>query len=159
MSGSMKHCGANLVVLAKHGLGVEASSRCVELLAKFRAEVFIQCGGRNAHGLNLLGLAALGARRGAMVSAVAIGEEAEDALAALRTFFATRFSRRQYGGECGLPPDCEPDGDAAPEQDLVTERDAAVQAAGNIIAFPRLLEDRQFPDRAEAHFALKQALE
>lgn len=74
---------ATLVELA-HGLHARPATEFVALAGGFASDVRVRHGGRVANGKSLASLLAIGAGSGAALTLAALGDDAEDALAALK---------------------------------------------------------------------------
>ena len=82
---------ASCTVVNSRGLHARAAAKFVRLAATFDAEVMVERDGAQVPATSILGLMMLGACRGAELTMVADGAEAEVALAALVALVARGF--------------------------------------------------------------------
>jgi phosphotransferase system HPr (HPr) family protein len=72
----------------RQGLHARPAARVVETARRFRAEVVLEAGTARARAKDLLDVLALAAAGGAEITVVAVGDDAEEAVAALASLFA-----------------------------------------------------------------------
>ncbi|HZU17658.1 MAG TPA: HPr family phosphocarrier protein [Candidatus Dormibacteraeota bacterium] len=91
----MSRARAELAVEHEHGLHLRPAADFVRLAARYRAEVRVgnltRGGDRRANAKSLLELTALGVDRGHRILLEAEGEDAEEAVAALRRLVESGF--------------------------------------------------------------------
>ena len=82
---------AELTVTNKLGLHARASAKLTQVASQFAAEVWLTRNGRRVNAKSIMGVMMLAAGRGAALTVEAEGEDAEDALAAIRELLADKF--------------------------------------------------------------------
>lgn len=80
-----------VTVANAHGLHARPAAKIVALFKKYRAEVWLECGGRRANARKINDIAALAARSGDRVTLSATGEDAAQALQAFAELADSRF--------------------------------------------------------------------
>lgn len=73
------------------GLHLRASSKLSQLATRFPCEVWLSRNSRRVNAKSVLGVTMLAAGKGTEVEIETIGEQAEEAMAALIELFASRF--------------------------------------------------------------------
>lgn len=80
------------VTITNHlGLHARAAAKLVTLAGRFQADVHIRSNGREVNGKSIMGVLMLAAAKGAQVTLIAEGTDANDALQALADLIAHRF--------------------------------------------------------------------
>ncbi len=82
-------------IVNKLGLHLRAAAELVKVTNKFKAQVTISHGIQNANAKSLMGLMTLAAAQGTVMEVVAEGEDAKDALAAIRALIAKKFGEKE----------------------------------------------------------------
>lgn len=77
------------------GLHLRASSKLSQLASRFPCEVWLARKGKRVNAKSVLGVTMLAAGQGTEVEIETIGEQEEEALAALKDLFASRFGEGQ----------------------------------------------------------------
>ncbi|WP_223641299.1 phosphoenolpyruvate--protein phosphotransferase [Corallococcus sp. EGB] len=138
-----------------HGLHARPATVLVEVVRRFRADVTVHHGRRQANARSLLSLLQLGARGGTTLTLTAMGEDAEAALLALRDAFEVGL------GEPSAAPTPAPAVVLDYEGTLVAGLSASPGiAAGPVWAFQRkrLEVEERAADAAREHLLLEEAL-
>ncbi len=73
------------------GLHLRASSKLSQLATKFPCEVWLSRNNKRVNAKSVLGVTMLAAGKGTEVEIETIGEQADEALSAIVTLFASRF--------------------------------------------------------------------
>jgi len=81
-----------LTIQHKVGLHARPAALFVQTAQKFRSDIQVQCGDRSGNAKSMLGVLGLGANSGAKIIITAEGDDAEEALAALKTLVEDNFS-------------------------------------------------------------------
>ncbi len=84
-------CSDELEVINRLGLHARAAARFVTLASDFHADITVICNDRQANGKSIMGLMMLAAAKGSTLTVSATGQDAEQALQALRALLADRF--------------------------------------------------------------------
>jgi phosphotransferase system HPr (HPr) family protein len=100
MGGGKKRRSVDLVVSNKVGLHARPAAVLVRLAQTFESDVVISCGTRSANAKSILGILTLCAERGAEVTVVAEGQDADRAIEAITELFARAFDEKA-GGDGG----------------------------------------------------------
>jgi len=82
-------------IVNKLGLHLRAAAELVKVANKFKCQVTIHHGVQNVNVKSLMGLMTLAAGRGTELEFAAEGEDAKEALAALRELFANKFGEKE----------------------------------------------------------------
>jgi phosphocarrier protein HPr len=82
---------ARATLVNKRGLHARASAKFVETVARFQCEVTVKKEDTEVSGRSIMGLMMLGASAGTTVELLAVGVDAEEAIAALARLIAARF--------------------------------------------------------------------
>ena len=82
---------ATVTIANRRGLHARAAAKFVAVAAGFRAEVSVERNGTVVHGCSILGLMMLGAAIGSEIVIRATGEQATEAVDALRTLVQRKF--------------------------------------------------------------------
>jgi len=82
---------ATLTICNECGLHARAAARFVKLVSEFDAEVLVTKDGQEVSGLSIMGLMMLAATPGTEIVIESMGNQAEDALAALKDLVARNF--------------------------------------------------------------------
>ncbi len=77
------------------GLHLRASSKLSQLATRYPCEVWLTRNNKRINAKSVLGVTMLAAGKGTQVEIETIGEQADDALAALKELFASRFGEDQ----------------------------------------------------------------
>ena len=84
-----------LPIINKLGLHLRAAAELVKVANKFKSQVFIQHGIQNVNAKSLMGLMTLAAAKGTELEFTIEGEDAKDAMTALRQLFANKFGEKE----------------------------------------------------------------
>lgn len=156
--------GTSIEVRSPSPLGLHArpATALIGVVKRFRSEIVIRHGDKTANAKSLIGLLSLGATRGAALTVVASGDDADAALAAIGAAFA---------GALGEPGGATPEGAPAPEAPARPHVDYEGRLVAGISASPgiatgqvwqlqreRLIVAEQAADPAVQHRRLDQAL-
>lgn len=79
------------IVLNDKGLHTRPSTELVKCATSFRSEITLHYQGLSVNGKSLLGILTLAAARGARITIDATGEDAEEAIAALKELAENKF--------------------------------------------------------------------
>ena len=82
---------AFVTLVNKRGLHARASAKFVEAVARFQCEVTVKKDENEVSGRSIMGLMMLGASVGTTIELVAVGADADEAIAALSRLVAARF--------------------------------------------------------------------
>jgi phosphocarrier protein len=85
----------NLTVVNKLGLHLRAAAELVKVANKFKSQVTIHHGVQNVNAKSLMGLMTLAAAKGTEMEFTAEGEDAKEALAALKQLLAQKFGEKE----------------------------------------------------------------
>ncbi len=77
------------------GLHLRASSKLSQLATRYPCEVWLTRNNKRINAKSVLGVTMLAAGKGTQVEIETIGEQADEALAALKALFASRFGEDQ----------------------------------------------------------------
>ena len=83
---------ASFVVLNDKGLHTRPSTELVKCAAKFNAQIYLIYRNHEVNAKSLLGILMLAAEKGARITIEATGEDAEEAIAALKHLVQSRFN-------------------------------------------------------------------
>jgi phosphocarrier protein HPr len=81
-----------LPIINKRGLHARASAKFVQMVERFKAEIWVTRGGETVGGTSIMGLMMLSAGPGTTITVSATGPEAEAALAAISELVASKFN-------------------------------------------------------------------
>ncbi len=84
-----------LLITNKLGLHLRAAAELVKVANKFKSQVIIHHGVQNVNAKSLMGLMTLAAAKGTELEFGAEGEDAKEALAALRQLLAQKFGEKE----------------------------------------------------------------
>jgi phosphocarrier protein HPr len=84
-----------LPIINKLGLHLRAAAELVKVSNKFKSQIFINHGIQNVNAKSLMGLMTLAAAKGTELEFMAEGDDAKEALAALRQLFANKFGEKE----------------------------------------------------------------
>jgi phosphocarrier protein HPr len=84
-----------LAVINKLGLHLRAAAELVKVANKFKSQVFIHHGVQNVNAKSLMGLMTLAAAKGTELEFAVEGEDAKEAMAALKQLLANRFGEKE----------------------------------------------------------------
>ncbi len=84
-----------LVIVHKLGLHARAAAKLTQLAGRYRSEVFIARGDKRVNAKSIMGVMMLAAGQGVPVTLDAEGEDADEALAALRALIDDRFGEAE----------------------------------------------------------------
>lgn len=79
----------------KLGLHLRAAAELVKVANKFKSHITINQSIQHANAKSLMGLLTLAAAKGTVLELVAEGEDAKDAVAALKTLIAKKFGEKE----------------------------------------------------------------
>lgn len=84
---------AETTVTIQHKVGLHArpAALFVQTAQKFQSDIQVQCCGRSGNAKSLLSVLGLGANSGAEITITAEGQDADEALAALKTLVEDNF--------------------------------------------------------------------
>ena len=82
-------------IVNKLGLHLRAAAELVKTANKFKCHLTVTHGIQHANGKSLMGLMTLAAAKGVELEVTAEGEDAKEALAALRGLIAKRFGEKE----------------------------------------------------------------
>jgi phosphocarrier protein len=77
------------------GLHLRASSKLSQLATRYPCEVWLSRNNKRINAKSVLGVTMLAAGKGTQVEIETIGDQADEALAALKALFASRFGEDQ----------------------------------------------------------------
>ena len=80
-----------LTIVNRLGLHARASAKLTQVASGFKSEVWLTRNGRRVNAKSIMGVMMLAAGKGASVLVEADGDDADAALAALRSLIADRF--------------------------------------------------------------------
>jgi len=84
-----------LTVINKLGLHLRAAAELVKVAHKFKCQITIHHGVQNVNAKSLMGLMTLAAAKGTEMEFSADGEDAKEALAALKQLLAHKFGEKE----------------------------------------------------------------
>lgn len=82
---------ATLTIVNKLGLHARAAAKLVTCASQFSAEITVSRGEREVNAKSIMGVMMLAAAKGSEIEICAVGEDSEQALAALSELIADRF--------------------------------------------------------------------
>ncbi len=82
---------AELAIVNKLGLHARASAKLTQLASSFKSEIWLTRNGRRVNAKSIMGVMMLAAGMGSVVTLETEGEDAEQALEALRALVADKF--------------------------------------------------------------------
>ncbi len=82
-------------IVNKLGLHLRAAAELVKVANKFKSHILITHGIQNVNAKSLMGLMTLAAARGTDLEFTADGEDAKDAMAAIRQLLANKFGEKE----------------------------------------------------------------
>ncbi len=82
---------AELPIINKLGLHARASAKLTQTASRFRCEIWLARSGRRVNAKSIMGVMMLAAGKGSTVVVEAEGEDAEQAVSALKELVADRF--------------------------------------------------------------------
>lgn len=84
-----------MTIINKLGLHLRAAAELVKVANKFKSHISIHSGIQNVNAKSLMGIMTLAAAKGTEIEFMADGEDAKDALAALRQLLANKFGEKE----------------------------------------------------------------
>jgi phosphocarrier protein len=84
-----------MMIVNKLGLHLRAAAELVKVANKFKCQVTIHHGVQNVNAKSLMGLMTLAASNGTELEFAVEGEDAKDALTALRGLLANKFGEKE----------------------------------------------------------------
>lgn len=84
-----------VVIVNKLGLHLRAAAELVKTANRFKCQVTIKHGIHNANAKSLMGLMTLAAAKGTQIEITADGEDAKEALAALKGLVQRKFGEKE----------------------------------------------------------------
>jgi len=84
-----------LTIINKLGLHLRAAAELVKVANKFKSQILIHHGVQNVNAKSLMGLMTLAAAKGTVMEFTADGEDAKEALAALKALLAQKFGEKE----------------------------------------------------------------
>lgn len=85
----------DIIVRNKLGLHARAAAKLTQLAGKFSSEIFIARGAQRVNAKSIMGVMMLAAGLGVTVKVDAVGEDAEQALAAIIALFNGKFGEHE----------------------------------------------------------------
>ncbi|TSH98687.1 HPr family phosphocarrier protein [Verticiella sediminum] len=85
----------DIVVSNKLGLHARASAKLTQLASRFDSEIFISRNNKRVNAKSIMGVMMLAAGKGTTVTVDAVGPDAEQALAQIKTLFNERFGEAE----------------------------------------------------------------
>jgi len=85
----------NLTIVNKLGLHLRAAAELVKVANKFKSQIIIHHGVQNVNAKSLMGLMTLAAAKGTELEFSAEGDDAKEALAALKALLAQKFGEKE----------------------------------------------------------------
>jgi phosphotransferase system HPr (HPr) family protein len=82
-------------IINKLGLHLRAAAELVKVANKFKSQIFIHHGIQNVNTKSLMGLMTLAAAKGTELEFIAEGDDAKEALAAIRDLLAKKFGEKE----------------------------------------------------------------
>ncbi len=82
---------AEVQIINKLGLHARASAKLTQVASSYKCELWLSRNGRRVNAKSIMGVMMLAAGKGALLVIEAEGEDAEEALAALRQLIAGKF--------------------------------------------------------------------
>ncbi len=82
-------------IINKLGLHLRAAAELVKTANKFKSQIFIHHGVQNVNAKSLMGLMTLAAAKGTELEFSAEGDDAKEALAAIRQLLANKFGEKE----------------------------------------------------------------
>ncbi len=86
---------AETEIVNKLGLHARASAKLTQLAGSFPCEVWMEKNGRRINAKSIMGVMMLAAGKGSSVSVDTVGEQADEALAAILALIADRFGEEE----------------------------------------------------------------
>jgi phosphocarrier protein HPr len=84
-----------MTIINKLGLHLRAAAELVKVANKFKCHIMIHHGIQNVNAKSLMGLMTLAAAKGTEIEFAADGDDAKDAMAALRQLLANKFGEKE----------------------------------------------------------------
>jgi phosphotransferase system HPr (HPr) family protein len=84
-----------LKIINKLGLHLRAAAELVKTANKFKSQVMVHHGVQNVNAKSLMGLMTLAAAQGTEMEFVVEGEDAKEAMAALKALLAAKFGEKE----------------------------------------------------------------
>jgi len=84
-----------MIVTNKLGLHLRAAAELVKTTNKFKSHINIRHGIQDVNAKSLMGLMTLAAAKGTELEVVIDGEDAKEAMAAIRTLLAKKFGEKE----------------------------------------------------------------
>jgi len=84
-----------MTIVNKLGLHLRAAAELVKTTNKFKCHVFVKHGIQNANAKSLMGLMTLAAAKGTELEVAANGEDAKEALTAIRQLLVRKFGEKE----------------------------------------------------------------
>ena len=85
----------NLTIVNKLGLHLRAAAELVKVANKFKSQIIIHHGVQNVNAKSLMGLMTLASAKGTELEFTAEGDDAKEALAALKALLAQKFGEKE----------------------------------------------------------------
>ena len=82
-------------IINKLGLHLRAAAELVKAANKFKSQIFIHHGVQNVNAKSLMGLMTLAAAKGTELEFSAEGDDAKEALAAIKALLANKFGEKE----------------------------------------------------------------
>lgn len=84
-----------VTIVNKLGLHLRAAAEFVKVASKFKCQINVKHGIHNASAKSLMGLMTLAAAKGTTLEIIAEGEDAKEALAALKQLIQKKFGEKE----------------------------------------------------------------
>lgn len=85
----------DIVISNKLGLHARAAAKLTQLAGRFNSEIFIARGAQRVNAKSIMGVMMLAAGMGVTVEVDAIGDDADQALSAIRALFDSKFGESE----------------------------------------------------------------
>ena len=80
-----------MLITNRLGMHLRPAQKFVQTVLKFQCDVHVQKDGQRVNAKSIMGLLTLAVARGARITVVCDGEDAQDAIAAVRALIESRF--------------------------------------------------------------------
>lgn len=85
----------DIIIRNKLGLHARAAAKLTQVAGKFTSEIFIARGAQRVNAKSIMGVMMLAAGLGVTVKVDAVGDDAEQALAAITALFDSKFGEHE----------------------------------------------------------------
>ena len=86
---------AEVLIVNKLGLHARASAKLTQVASSYKCEVWLSRNGRRVNAKSIMGVMMLAAGKGAAITIDALGDDEQDALAALQKLIADKFDEAE----------------------------------------------------------------